>query len=273
MGIQLNDPNNANVSVTPDDFLNMSHYGIIFICTHGQPYLLECGPIFSRLSDDKTRFVFQDQRKQDWISNHGGTRKTEWDWAYAETDYPYYTQTNSKKKTYLPRLIVYYTFFANNVHLNDSIVFMDACLTAKPSEVNMAGTLYHIGANTVIGCDKVSMSYWSRLAPYYFFYYMIYGFKQPNLNFLPSPINLADPNLVWNDPVGPEIPPAQNAPRLSVLEAFQKLEEVHLRVEPNKYVNSDGDSPANYCTLYMLSKDPGNTYLPGSLHIGIHKDK
>lgn len=231
-----NDPNNLirhyfihngsekNI-ISPYNLSRLDQYGIIYIATHGSSISLQCGLVFD--NDPNTRTWVEEHKNERYNANprsiHYNPNGT-WNFLYLRGGGNLY---DGQK-----RLSLTINFFKQQ-HLNNSLVFIDACQSWKIRDA-------FNGAKVYLGYFSDHNILWARSVSYQFFYYMMYGDETP---------------FISNPP-------------MNVTQAYNTLKIKEQNPDLTLYTNP----PPSYqgCTLMMQTQDE-DIYFPVPVTITIEK--
>ena len=203
----------------------MDQYGIIYIATHGSSISLQCGLVFD--NDPNTKTWVEEHKNERYNANprsiHYNPNGT-WNFLYLRGGGNLY---DGQK-----RLSLTINFFKQQ-HLNNSLVFIDACQSWKIRDA-------FNGAKVYLGYFSDHNILWARSVSYQFFYYMMYGDETP---------------FISNPP-------------MNVTQAYNTLKIKEQNPDLTLYTNP----PPSYqgCTLMMQTQDE-DIYFPVPVTITIEK--
>ncbi|MEQ8223126.1 MAG: hypothetical protein ABRQ37_12540, partial [Candidatus Eremiobacterota bacterium] len=248
--------------VTPDDYMDMHNYGVIYIATHGLQSGIYCGP-FVEDDDDMTYWINHNENAR-WDPNHNDGK---WVWAYAlqklvpnalplDPDNLPIDPNIPNNKICNKWLFLSKNFFKGQ-DFSGSIIYMSACFSWDLKDTFNSADIYLGHGNKKSGFGQPSASKWSRPLAYYFFYYMMEGYKDPNdvKDYVKNPSN----------PVGPSRP-------MSVNEAYKSLD--YQKVNPDPALWDDPNCRDCKLWLYQNPKQTANEiYFPAPVTIIVQKNK
>jgi hypothetical protein len=259
--------------VTPYDYMDMYNYGVIYIATHGLTLRnvkdgriiisgIYCGPFVE--DDDDMRYWIHENKNKRLDPNHLDGLWT-WEYGFQNWD-PNALPLDPDNLPIDPNIpnkkICHKWLFLSNNFFKDqdfsgSIIYMSACYSWDLKDTFTSADIYLGHANKDSGLGQVSASQWSRPLAYYFFYYMMEGYKDPN----------DVPAYVKNsaNPVGPARP-------MSVNEAYKALGDQKVNPDPAPWGAPNPN--CRDCKLFLYAKQTDNEiYFPAPASIIVHKNK
>jgi hypothetical protein len=285
--IQLMDLKKPSSNISPYDLSNLGEYGVIYIATHGtpphklstgtyEPGALSCGVLYEN-----------DLNTHKWMKDNSYHKYSPWPWPYLgcnNTWYTTYVGTQKGNRMLWTEHLMLTPYFFKSQKFDNSIIFLPICYSAANALSDPTFADYPSNdflckgfenrCLVYIGCDDEAADVWSQLVPYYYFYYMMYGFKQPNLP-IPTTYDLSIPKdspggYQWPD-IGQEVTPDTNSPPLSAREAYNALEG--LIIDQNIYqLNSTTlDTHKTGCMMNIHIKND-NTYFPIPVSVTVEKN-
>lgn len=264
--IAPNNPNNPDI-IRPEDFQDLDNYGIIYIATHGSPTGISLGPKYEG-----------DNVLKGWLDNHTeGKYFGEWNTCYVtviDPASPYY-------KDKIPSVIEACELHASVIEgdFSKSLVYINAC--SSYNFIKQPGNPFS-GAKAYLGYDRFAGNNWARDISYYFFLYMIDGYKKPIMIFAEPKSPTPEANSI-SDPS--PLPSSNPMSIQQAMEAFSKVTyknnvppynlanpDPHDYSDTDKYPNTEVQQ-AQGCTLKAgYNTDPNEEiYFPVPVTITIEK--
>jgi hypothetical protein len=239
--------------VSPYDYMDMYQYSVIYIATHGFPEGIYCGPFVE--DDEDTTTWIQYNKDKIFDPNHPTGL---WTWAYAEEKWdPNTLPVDLNGNKALRKGLFLSKNFFKGQDFSGSIIYISACYSGDLKDTFNSADIYLGHANKDTGIGQKSASKWSRPLAYYFFYYMMEGYIDPNdvPHYVKNPAN----------PVGPARP-------MSVNEAYKSL--VDQKVNPDPTLWNDPDTSSQNCKLCLYQKRTDNEiYFPVPVTITVEKSR
>ena len=250
--------------VSPYDYMDIYNYGVIYIATHGLTLRktdgtivvsgIYCGPFVEDDEDTSTWIQYNKDKRYD--PNHPTGL---WTWAYLphqDWDPNTLPVDPNGNKAWSKGLFLSKDFFKGQ-NFSGSIIYMSACYSWDLRDTFNSADVYLGHANKDSGLGQVSASQWSRSLAYYFFYYMMEGYKDPN-----DVPNYAKDSA---NPVGPIRP-------MSVNEAYKSLWDQKVNPDPAPW--GEPAPECKDCKLYLHQKQTSNEiYFPVPVTITVEKSK
>lgn len=236
--------------IIPEDFQDLSNYGVIYIATHGFEDGIALCPMYTNAS-------FLDSNNPDsWLNKNEDTD------IYDISTVPFIERSHPEVRGNIEVVSLNENFFASQ-NFSDSLVFLSACESFNFLE--QSGNPLH-NAKTYLGFSKEAADDWSRDISYYLFLYMIEGYVQP-VRLFPATAygSISDP-----DPLPlPEPMSVQKA-----LDTFSQVTwgDKKANPDPHDYSNEEVNKNCQDCEL-KLKPLTEEIYFPVPVTIIVEKDK
>jgi len=248
--------------IRPEDFQDLTNYGVIYIKTHGLNYEIGCGPIYKGDNYLKDHGWLNDNNKYDPNDpNSTGI------WCVGYLPYNIHDKTHNIEIYFLTK-----NFFKTlpNQDFSKSLIYINACYSFNFLE--LPDNPLH-SAKAYLGFSKAAGTEWANYISYYFFLYLIEGYQRP-IEVFPgnASFNLSDP-----DPYPPAEPMSIQkalATFSQVLWTRPKYPTEFANPDPNPYdpqFYNPNDNPTD-CELKLTVKDPNeDIYFPVPVTITVEK--
>jgi len=237
----------GGVTIGVEDFKDLANYGVIYIATHGEPTGIACGIHYNNLSDYPNLYDL--------------TEADTWYFTtvpYVYNDTEYYIEVYALTKE----------FFNKYPHdFKNSIVYISACNSWSFIESSPFSS-----AKAYLGYSKFVADDWARDISYYFFLYMIEGYKKPRELFKVTEWNyITDPKTIPQGPMSVQ----------KALETFSQVKETYTgkyksaNPDPIEYPENDPCYKCRDCELKLngVNLSEEDIYFPVPVNIIVHEEQ